>query len=191
LYPEMFSESLALQERATECVETDVPVPVSVSVVVEGCALLVNVSVALAAPAVVGLKVIVNDALCPEEIVCGKENPPIAKTELFVLAAVTVTFPPVAVSVPVAVPLEPTATLPNPRLVGETLSCGEVVDTPVPEMARFSGEVDDPDVIVTFPLTAPVAVGANLTDSVACCPGLRVAGVVTPLTLNPVTVVLI
>jgi hypothetical protein len=46
-----------------------VPVPVRASVVVVGCALLVNVSVALAAPDVVGLNVMVNEALCPSEIV--------------------------------------------------------------------------------------------------------------------------
>jgi len=122
LYPEIFSDSLALQERLTECVGAAAPVPVSVSIVTEGCASLVKVNVALAAPAVVGLNVMVNDALCPAEIVCGSEKPPIAKTELFVLTAVTVTVPSVAVNVPVAVPLAPTATVPNPKLAGETLS---------------------------------------------------------------------
>jgi hypothetical protein len=65
----MSCEVLALQDNATECVEAETPVPVSASVVVEGWALLVKVSVALAAPAVVGLNVIVNEALCPAAIV--------------------------------------------------------------------------------------------------------------------------
>jgi len=157
----MLSESLALQESATECVEGDVPVPVSVSVVVEGWALLVNVSVALAAPATVGLNVIVNDALFPAEIVCGKEKPPIVKTELFVLAAVTVTVPPVAVSVPVAVPLDPTTTIPNPRLDGETLSSGDVVDTPVPASETLAGEFVASLVTVSVPLNVVAAFGVN------------------------------
>ena len=41
----------------------NVPVPVTVLVVVDGDALLVKVSVALAGPAVSGLKVTVNDVL--------------------------------------------------------------------------------------------------------------------------------
>ena len=55
--------------NATECVAAVTPVPVSVSVVEEGCALLVKVRVAVAAPAAVGLKVMVKFALCPAAIV--------------------------------------------------------------------------------------------------------------------------
>lgn len=56
---------LAFHDKSTLCVAADVPVPVRLSVVVVGCALLVNVRVALAAPVVCGLNVTVNDALCP------------------------------------------------------------------------------------------------------------------------------
>jgi hypothetical protein len=65
----MFCELLGFHESPTECVEAWTPVPVSVSLVVEGCALLVKVSVADAAPAAVGLKVMVKFALCPALIV--------------------------------------------------------------------------------------------------------------------------
>jgi hypothetical protein len=65
----MFCDVLAFHDSATECVEAAVPVPVSISVVVEGCALLANVSVAVADPAVAGLNVIVKEALCPAAIV--------------------------------------------------------------------------------------------------------------------------
>jgi len=123
--------------------------------------LLVKVSVALAAPAVVGLNVIVNVALFSAEIVCGRENPPIAKTELFVLAAVTVTVPPVAVSVPVAVPLDPTTTIPNPRLDGETLSCDDVVDAPVPARETLAGEFVASLVTVSVALNDVDAFGVN------------------------------
>jgi hypothetical protein len=65
----MFWEVLAFHESATECVAAATPVPVSVSVVVEDCALLVKARVAVAAPAAVGLKVMVKFAVCPALIV--------------------------------------------------------------------------------------------------------------------------
>ena len=98
------------------------PEPVSDSLVDDGWALLVNVSVAPAEPATVGLNVMVKEALCPAPIVWGRENPPIVKTELFVLAPVTVTAAPLAVTVPFAVPLDPTVTLPNASVPGDTPS---------------------------------------------------------------------
>jgi len=64
----MFCELLAFHDSATECVGAAVPVPVSASVVVEGWALLAKVSVALAAPEVRGLNVMVKFALCPAAI---------------------------------------------------------------------------------------------------------------------------
>jgi len=51
LYPEMLGELLPVQERFTECVDAAAPVPLSASVVVEGVASLVKVSLALALPA--------------------------------------------------------------------------------------------------------------------------------------------
>lgn len=65
LYPAMFEEVLAFHTRST----TWVPVPVKASVVVFGCALLVNVSVAVALPGTVGLNVMVKGTLCPAAIV--------------------------------------------------------------------------------------------------------------------------
>lgn len=50
LYPEMPDELLGFQDRFTECVPAAVPFPESACVVVDGCALLVKVSVALALP---------------------------------------------------------------------------------------------------------------------------------------------
>ena len=56
------------------CPTAAVPVPVSVPVEVDGWALLVVVSVALADPTAVGLKVIVKGTLCPAGIVTGSES---------------------------------------------------------------------------------------------------------------------
>src|SRR5262245_57257593 len=42
----------------------------------------------------------------------------------------------------------------------------------------------------TLPVTAPAAVGANLTENVTVCEGLRVTGNVRPVTVKPVPVTL-
>ena len=81
-----------------------------------------NVSVALAIPVTAGLKVTVNDALWPAGMVTGSESPPTLKTELFVLAPVTVTLAPLAVKLPDELPLLPTTTLPRSMVVGVTAS---------------------------------------------------------------------
>ena len=64
----------------------------------------------------------VNGTLSPAAIVVGSDNPPIVKVVLFDVAPVSVTLPPLAVSVPDAVALDPATTLPNPRVAGVTLS---------------------------------------------------------------------
>lgn len=63
LYPEISEDELAVQDRLTWYVGAAVPVPVRASVVVVVCALLVTLNVPLAAPVVVGLKVMVNGTL--------------------------------------------------------------------------------------------------------------------------------
>ncbi len=152
----------------------------------EGWALLVKVRVALAAPVVSGLKVMVKLALCPAGIVWGSEKPPIVKTELFVLAPVTVTVAPLAVKLPVAVPLDPTITLPSGRVLGDTVSCPTATVTPLPDTGTVRVGLLAVEVIVRLPLAAPAAAGENETVNVALCPALIVNGVVMPLTLNPV-----
>ena len=98
------------------------PVPVRDAVVVEGCALLVKVSVPLAAPALVGANVIVNGTFWPAGTVRGSDIPPMLNAELFVPAALIVTFAPLADRLPEIVPLVPTTTLPAARVVGVTLN---------------------------------------------------------------------
>jgi hypothetical protein len=74
--------------------------------------------------------VIVKGTLWPFGIVTGKESPPTVNTpESLVLAAVTVTLAPLALRVPEAVLLFPTATLPRSRVAGVMLSVGETVWT--------------------------------------------------------------
>ena len=140
------------------CPTAAVPVPVSVPVEVDGWALLVVVSVALADPTAVGLKVIVKGTLCPAGIVTGSESPLIVNAELFVLAAVTVTLDPLAFKLPEAVPLEPSTTLPTASVEGEILSCpARAVPVPV----KVSVEVVGCALLVTVSvaLADPTLVG--------------------------------
>jgi hypothetical protein len=183
----MLEDVLAFQERLTECVGAEVPVPVRFSVVLLGCALLVKVRTALTDPATWGLKVTVNEVLLPACMVAGRARPPTLKTELFVLAAVTVTLAPLAVRLPDAVPLLPATTLPRPKVVGDTASCPIAV-TPVPESGTLRVGSVAVDVMVTFPFTTPALEGVKETLKVALCPAASVSGAVIPLMLNPVPV---
>ena len=182
----MLEDVLAFQERLT--LWLTVPVPVRASVEVVGEALLVTVRVALTVPETCGLNVIVNGALWPAAIVTGSESPPILKTELFVLAAVTVTFAPLALSVPDADPLFPTATLPRFRVDGEIVSVPTAaVAVPDKEMVRVGFEAFE--VMVTVPLALPVTVGANVTVNPVLCPAPKVKEELIPLRLNPVPLI--
>jgi hypothetical protein len=183
LYPETFEEVLAVHDKLTVWVGAAVPVPVAESVVVEGDALLVKVRVAVSEPVISGLKVTVNDALCPAGMVAGSDKPLIANNELFELAPVTVTLAPLAVRIPVAVPLVPSTTLPT-AMVEVALSC-PVVTVPVPDRGIVSVGLEPVEVTVTLPLTLPAETGANVTLKVALCPEESVAGVEIPLTEKP------
>jgi len=161
-----------------------VPVPVNVAVVVEGVALLVNVSVALAAPVVRGLNVTVNDALLPDAIVTGNESPLTVNAELFVLAPVTVTLPFVAVNVPVVVPLLPSTTLPTAKVVGLTDSWALAAAVPVPVKVAVVVEGVASLVNVNVALAAPVVRGLNVMVNDALLPAAIVTGSESPLTVN-------
>lgn len=126
----MPEEVLAFHDRFTVWLEAEVPEPVSTWLIEEGWALLATVNDAVAAPDVSGLKVMENEALCPAGIIIGKESPPMLKTELFVVAPVTVISAPVAARVAVADPLEPTTTLPRFNVLGLTVSCPPAVVPP-------------------------------------------------------------
>lgn len=181
----MSVEVLAVHDRLTVWVAAAVPVPVAVPCVVVGDALLVKVSVALAAPVVVGLNVTVKGTLWPAVIVTGRDSPVTVNTELLELTAITVTFALLAVRLPDAVPLEPSATLPTATGVGLTASAGDAF-VPVPDSAIVSVGFEPFDVSVTVPEAAAAVVGLKLTLKVAPWPAVRVTGVVIPLTLNPV-----
>lgn len=154
----------------------------------EFCALLTKVKVAVTEPAVVGVNVTVNGRLWPAGIVTGKVSPLTVNCALFVLAEVTVTLAPEAVSVPEPEPVVPTTTLPKASVVGKTLNWPTAV-VPVPDSAIVSDGLEALDVTVTVPVAAPAEVGLNFTLKLVLCPAPRVTGVVTPLKVNAVPVI--
>ena len=183
---------LPVQDRFTEWTGAGVPVPVRVSVVVGLCALLaVNVNVAFATPATVGLNVTVNGTLWPAAIVVGNVKPLTTKTELFEVAPVTVTLAPVALRLPEPDPLSPATTLPRFMAVGLTVSCPAWLTViPVPESDSVVVEVCALLVKVSVALAAPVAVGWKVTVNGTLPPTGMVAGNVKPLTVNTALFVL-
>ena len=157
-----------------------VPVPFKFSVVVEDFALLSKVSVALAAPLDVGWKLTVKETLFPSSITAGSDKPLNANSELLLLTEETVTFPPAAVRVPVAVPVLPTVTLPRLSVVGPTVNC-VVAATPVP--LRAATEVGGEALLekVSFALVAPLDWGRKFTVKDALLPSAIVIGSDNPL----------
>jgi hypothetical protein len=143
----------------------------------------VKVSVALAAPAICGLKVTENEVLWPAGMVTGSESLPTLNTELLEVIAETVTLAPPAVRLPDADPLVPTTTLPRLKVIGLTLSCPAA--TPVPDNGIVSVAFDAFEVRVIVPLALPAAGGVNVTLKLALCPAVSVTGAVIPLRLNP------
>lgn len=79
----------------------------------------------------------------------------------------------------------PSRMLPKSKVDGERLNPGWA---PEPLKAIVRGEPVASLVTVMLPVTLPVVAGANVTVSIADCDGLIVAGVLRPLTLNPVPV---
>src|SRR5579863_9930300 len=107
----------------------------------------------------------VNGRVCPAAIVTGRVSPPRENTELFVVAAVTVTFAPAAVRLPEADPLVPSTTLPSASVPGETPNCPTAV-VPLPDRDMVTVGSDASEVIVTLPESLVADDGANCTAKV-------------------------
>ena len=84
---------------------------------------------------------------------------------LFELAAVIVTFAPLAERLPDPLALVPTTTLPRFNVVGLRVSCPAAA-APVPESGMLKLGLLAVEVTVTLPLALPADVGANLTVKV-------------------------
>lgn len=123
--------------------------------------------------------------LWPAGTIAGNDKPLTAKRELLLLAAVIVTFAPVALRVPLAVPLVPSKTLPTATGAGATLSCPASTD-PLPVRATVSVGLEPLDVTVTLPLALVADAGVKVTVKLAVFPAATVAGVEMPLSVKPV-----
>ena len=116
--------------------------------------------------------------------VVGKVNPLMENAAPVTFAPVIVTEePPVLVSVSCKLALLPTWTLGKARLVGFALNMPGV--TPVPESGMVSVEFEALEVMITLPLAAPAATGANFTVNEVLWLAFKVRGSVSPLKLNP------
>ena len=112
------------------------------------------------------------------------ENP----VPLTVAAEMVTVDPPVLVRVSERFVLLPTCRLPKARLVGVAVRVPGA--TPVPESAMLRLGFDPLEVMVTLPVAAPAAVGANFTENEVLWPAVKVTGKVSPLKLKPEPLVL-
>ncbi len=112
----MPEELLAVHDKLTEWTGAAVPVPVSAAELGELEPLLAKEAVADAAPVAPGVNVTVKDTGWLVVTVTGNERPLMENSEGFVPLKPTDetdTLAPVALRVPVCVPLVPTVTLPT------------------------------------------------------------------------------
>jgi hypothetical protein len=138
----------------------------------------------LAEPLPAGLKVTVNDVLCPAFKVKGKVRPLKLYPDPLALAAEIVRLdPPVLVSVSDKLEFLPICTLPKAKLVG--LGVKAPCATPVPVRGMLKLELEPLDVMLTLPLTEPLAVGLKSTVKEVLWPAANVKGKVRPLKVKP------
>jgi hypothetical protein len=164
-------------------------VPLSAAALGELEAVLAKDAEADAAPVAPGVNVTVNVTGWLVVTVTGNDSPLIENSEGLVPpkpTEVTDTLAPVAVSVPVWVPLVPTTTL--PALTGLTLKVPWLCVIPDPLSATLSVGFEAFETIATFPLKLPAEGGVKITLKDALCPGVKVTGVVIPEMPKPVPV---
>lgn len=181
---------LAVQFRATVCVEGAAPVPERAIVAGEPVALLVTVTVPLSAPPVVGKNTTLKLTFCPALNVTGALAPLRLKAApvSVILEMVTLEFP-VLVTVTFFVKDEPVFTLPNARLVALNERVCDAL-TPMPLNAIVAGEFGALLTIETAPLTVPVEAGENAMLKLVDWPAFKEIGKASELVLKPLPVTL-
>jgi hypothetical protein len=170
----------------TEWIGAAVPVPLRLAVFGVLAAVLAKEAVADAAPDEPGAKFTVNVTGWVVVTVTGNVRPLIENSEGFAplkLTEVTETLAPVALSVPVCVPVVPTTTL--PALTAVALRVPWLCVTAVPLRVTLRAGFVASESIMTLPLTLPADLGAKVTLKEALCPGVRINGVVSPEMLKP------
>jgi hypothetical protein len=127
-------------------------------------ALLKKASVEEVLPEACGANVTLKEAVCPDAIVRGKEIPLTENGDPVVMPAeVTVTEPPLALSVAVCFWLDPTVTFPKFMLAGFTASCPAVTVVPDPLRGTERVGLAAFEEIASAPVAVPVEVGAKAT----------------------------
>jgi hypothetical protein len=139
--------------------------------------------VAFATPLDWGVNVTLNGTLCPDAIVIGNDCPLSVKLAVLILAELTITFEPVALSDACRLTLVPSTTLPKFKFVGLTASWPAAV--PVPESGIVKFEFDAFETKEMLPPALRADCGAKITLNVRVCPGVRVTGGLKSLILKP------
>ena len=156
---------LAVQFSFTVCTGAAVPVPVKLVTAGEFDALLANEAVAVADPDAAGVNFTVKLTGVPGATVTGNEIPVIENSDGLLPPSVTdetLTFPPLAVSEPVAVPFVPTTTLPTATVPVElSVFCVAAADDPLSPMFRLGSVAFD--VTAIFPVKLPAEAGVKIT----------------------------
>jgi hypothetical protein len=173
---------LASQERVTLCCSAITPLPITDSAVADLAALLTKSSVAVARPEDCGKNVTVKGIECPAGIFKGVEIPLGLNSTFVVVIEEIVTAEPVAVSVPLREPFEPTGTLPKFNVFGASVSCPALVS--LPESGMFRRGFEAVEKTERSPELTPEVPGANTTLKVRLCPGASGIGSDMPMTLN-------
>lgn len=168
----MAPELMVTLDGAAETAKSS-PVPLSATLCELPTPLSMIVKAPLIAPAVVGWKVILMLQFDPAFSEAGQLlvwlKPAltlideIAKGPGLLAVSSTVLLPPVV----------PTTSVPKERLVGESVGAAIV---PLPATLTPCGLPEALSVMVSVPLTAPLACGVNVTEMVQFAPAARLAG---------------
>jgi hypothetical protein len=151
----------------------------------EFAAALVTVIVPALLPTALGLKITLNDMLCPALTVIGVSDPvklnpaPLS----LICAMVTLEFPEF-VKVTLCVAEDPVFTFPKAMLVVLKASAC-IAATPVPLSAIAAGEVGALLTTLILPVAAPAAAGLNCTLKLPVWPDISVIGSANLPMLNP------
>jgi len=127
-----------------------------------------------ALPLVVGEKVTVNGTLCPDAIVVGNVSPLSVNSELLELAEERVTFPPLAVTLPLLLRLLPIVTELKLIEPGVTPMVPALEFAPLPERATVTTGSEAFELRERVPLAVPTTVGEKTTDKLTVLPAARV-----------------
>lgn len=174
-FPKLTAEGVRLSAGCT-------PLPLTGTTELAPC-VVANVTLPVTVSELFGLNVTLSAELFPAARVNGSEMPPAAKSVAFTLIweIVKSVFPLFAI-VRFCELEVPTFTMAKLRLAGLADMVTEAVN-PVPLRVAVCGEFGALLETVIAPFNVPALTGANVALKDLLCPGDKIAGVVSPLTL--------